>query len=268
MQSAYKLDTKAEMFRGAAGEYRLLNTRITSEMRKDPDGEGPNWDVLWLQMEKAILEIQKKMPYFPSAVLVAQWKKEGKLDNNDTKSGELAAWLFKYRMQLENDGITHDSDLLDIEDETYESWVEKQKYPMAIIMKMKRTTQVLKEIEAKKAGNVETIDLSVDKYLEKLGFKVTTLIALRMQGISTVNDCRLCDDKFLDQILQRLLIEGKPPALVTWTKFEMLCDLVRKGGHPGAMCCKKKGVIGEAANNRIEQIASAMEAELEASKKG
>ena len=34
-------------------------------MRKDPDGEGPNWEVLWLQMEKAILEIQKKMPFFP-----------------------------------------------------------------------------------------------------------------------------------------------------------------------------------------------------------
>ena len=34
-------------------------------MRKDPDGVGPNWEVLWLQMEKAILEIQKKMPFFP-----------------------------------------------------------------------------------------------------------------------------------------------------------------------------------------------------------
>ena len=46
------------------------------------------------------------------ADLVAQWKREGKLDNNDTKSGELAAWLFKYRVQLEDDGITHDSDLM------------------------------------------------------------------------------------------------------------------------------------------------------------
>ena len=46
------------------------------------------------------------------ADLVAQWKREGKLDNNDTKSGELAAWLFKYRVQLEDDGITHDSDLV------------------------------------------------------------------------------------------------------------------------------------------------------------
>ena len=34
------------------GEYRLLNTMITSEMRKDPDGEGANWDVLYTKIEK------------------------------------------------------------------------------------------------------------------------------------------------------------------------------------------------------------------------
>ena len=36
------------------GEYRLLNTMITSEMRKDPDGEGANWDVLYTTIEKVI----------------------------------------------------------------------------------------------------------------------------------------------------------------------------------------------------------------------
>lgn len=260
MQSAYKLDTKAEMFRNAAGEYRLLNTRITSEMRKDPDGVGPNWEVLWLQMEKAILEIQKKMPFFPPGDLVAQWKREGKLDNNDTKSGELAAWLFKYRVQLEDDGITHDSDLMEIEEDRYDEWLEKGRYPKAIIMKMKRCTTTLKEIEAKKAGPAPTIDLTVDKHLEKLNFKVTTLIALRMQGICGVKDLRLCTDDFLDRILRTLLMDGKPPALVTWTKFEMMIALVRAGGKPGKRCCNKKVTeLSERAEGRIEMIAEAME---------
>jgi hypothetical protein len=260
MQSAYKLDTKAEMFRGAAGEYRLLNTRITSEMRKDPDGEGPNWEVLWMQMEKSIIEIQKKMPYFPAQDLVKQWKLEGRLDNTDTKSGELAAWLFKYRIQLEEDGITHDSDLIDIDDDKYDMFLEKGRYPKAIIMKMKRTTQVLKEIEAKKRGPAPTIDLTVDKHLEKLNFKITTLIALRMQGIGSVKDLRLCTDEFLDRILRTLLMDGKPPALVTWTKFEMMIALVRAGGHPGKRCCNKKvTALSERAEQRVEMIAEAME---------
>lgn len=39
------------------GEYRLLNTMITSEMRKDPDGEGASWDVLYTKIEKVTTSI-------------------------------------------------------------------------------------------------------------------------------------------------------------------------------------------------------------------
>ena len=79
----------------------------------------------------------------------------------------------------------------EIEEDRYDEWLEKGRYPKAIIMKMKRCTTTLKEIEAKKAGPAPTIDLTVDKHLEKLNFKVTTLIALRMQGICGVKDLRL-----------------------------------------------------------------------------
>ena len=32
---------------------------ITSEMRKDPDGEGANWDVLYTRIEKTIIEVSE-----------------------------------------------------------------------------------------------------------------------------------------------------------------------------------------------------------------
>ena len=32
---------------------------ITSEMRKDPDGEGANWDVLYTRIEKTIIEVSR-----------------------------------------------------------------------------------------------------------------------------------------------------------------------------------------------------------------
>ena len=81
-----------------------------------------------------------------------------------------------------------------------------------------------------------------------------------MQGISTVKDLRLCTDEFLDRILRTLLIDGKPPALVTWTKFEMMIALVRKGGKPGKRCCNKKvTALSERAEARIQTIAEAME---------
>jgi hypothetical protein len=55
-------------------------------------------------------------------------------------------------------------------------------------------------------------------------------------------------------------MDGKPPALVTWTKFEMMIALVRAGGKPGKRCCNKKVTeLSERAEGRIEMIAEAME---------
>ena len=36
---------------------------------------------------------------------MAQWAREGKLGDNDQSGGSISAWLFKYRVQLEDDGI-------------------------------------------------------------------------------------------------------------------------------------------------------------------
>ena len=72
MQSAYKFDTKAEAFRTAAAEYRLLQTRIMGSMRKDKNLK-EEWADLWKEVEMRMTELQKKMQYFPARHLVDNW---------------------------------------------------------------------------------------------------------------------------------------------------------------------------------------------------
>jgi len=263
MGSAYKYDTKAEMFRMAAGEYRLLNTMITSEMRKDPDGEGASWDVLYTKIEKTIIELQKKMKFFPPQGLVAQWAREGKLGSGGDGGGQISAWLVKYRVQLEDDGIMHDDDFVALGEEVYEEWEKEGRYPNGVIMKMKKLGEDLKKKEAaKKAANSPNIDMAVDKHLAALRFKITTLTKLRMQGIGSVHDLSLCSDPLMDRLVSGLLKEDLPPALVTWTKFEELVALVRKGGMPGKMCGPKAGELSEEAEARLQKIADYIDTKL------
>lgn len=266
MGGAYKYDVKAESFRMAAGEYRLLNTMITSEMRKDPDGEGANWDVLYTRIEKTIIELQKKMKFFPPQALVAQWAREGKLGDNDSSGGQISAWLFKYRVQLEDDGIMHDSDFVALDEEVFEEWEAENRYPKGVITKMHKLSDDLKKKEAaRKAAAGPQLDMAVDKHLAALRFKITTLTKLRMQGIGSVDDLVFCSDALMDRLIQTLLNEGMPPALLTWTKFEELVALVRKGGKPGMMCGPRQPKVSEGAQARIDKIAAFIDKKLDKS---
>jgi len=264
MGGAYKYDVKAEMFRSAGGEYRLLSTMITSEMRKDPDGEGANWDVLYTRIEKTIIELQKKMKFFPPAGLVAQWAREGKLGDGGGGGSSISAWLFKYRVQLEDDGIMHDDDFIALDEEVFEEWQEQGRYPKGVITKMMKLSDTLKKKEAaRKAAAGPQLDMTVDKHLAALRFKITTLTKLRMQGIGSVDDLVFCSDALMDRLIQGLLNEGLPPALLTWTKFEELVALVRKGGKPGMCCGPGQPKLGEGAQGRIDKIAAFIDKKLD-----
>ena len=193
------------------------------------------------------------MKFFPPQGLVAQWAREGKLGSGGDGGGQISAWLFKYRVQLEDDGIMHDDDFVALGEEVYEEWEKEGRYPNGVIMKMKKLGEDLKKKEAaKKAANSPNIDMAVDKHLAALRFKITTLTKLRMQGIGSVHDLSLCSDPLMDRLVSGLLKEDLPPALVTWTKFEELVALVRKGGMPGKVCGPKAGELSEEAEARLQ----------------
>jgi hypothetical protein len=81
---------------------------------------------------------------------------------------------------------------------------------------------------------------------------------------------RLCTDDFLDRILIILLQQGKPPALITWTKFELLIAEVRKGGKPKLGRYKKVGgMTGSMARARMikKQIVTTAIANIPADRK-
>ena len=120
-QSAYKFDTKAEMFRTGAAEYRLLTTKINSIMRKErvyPQ----EWQKLWHEIELRMTELQKKLTFTPSRELIDVWKRSGKLDEKDQSGAMMPPWLIRYQQNLEDDGIQSEEDLRFIPDDVFELW--------------------------------------------------------------------------------------------------------------------------------------------------
>jgi len=92
LRNAAKLDIKAETFRGAAGQYRLMATRLEERIRthrglmltdawKDDAvraSEVERFNKFFVDNYKVILTAQGEMKYFPPGKAVAAWKK-GKL---------------------------------------------------------------------------------------------------------------------------------------------------------------------------------------------
>mmetsp|Transcript_53005 Transcript_53005/g.67949 ORF Transcript_53005/g.67949 Transcript_53005/m.67949 type:complete len:233 (+) Transcript_53005:62-760(+) len=94
LRNSAKYDVKAEMFRGAAGQYRLLATRLEERMRKHRMSmNNEKWETDKEMRENAIqdfndffegqyrvvLTAQSEMKYFPPVAVVRKWKEEKKL---------------------------------------------------------------------------------------------------------------------------------------------------------------------------------------------
>jgi hypothetical protein len=87
LRNSVKCDVKAEMFRGAAGQYRLLATRLEHRMRmhrmamKDKDWEKrkpqaiQEFNAFFNKQYNIVLTAQGEMKYFPPMTVVQQWKK-------------------------------------------------------------------------------------------------------------------------------------------------------------------------------------------------
>ena len=174
LQSAYKFDTKAEMFRTGAAEYRLLTTKINSIMRKErvyPQ----EWQKLWHEIELRMTELQKKLTFTPSRELIDLWKRSGKLDEKDQSGAMMPPWLIRYQQNLEDDGIQSEEDLRFIPDDVFELWEQpyyKQdpedpsknkydpnkgtitRYPLVVIQKIRemRDRQIEAKAKKKKGG--------------------------------------------------------------------------------------------------------------------
>ena len=174
LQSAYKFDTKAEMFRTGAAESRLLTTKINSIMRKErvyPQ----EWQKLWHEIELRMTELQKKLTFTPSRELIDVWKRSGKLDEKDQSGAMMPPWLIRYQQNLEDDGIQSEEDLRFIPDDVFELWEQpyyKQdpedpsknkydpnkgtitRYPLVVIQKIRemRDRQIEAKAKKKKGG--------------------------------------------------------------------------------------------------------------------
>ena len=214
LQSAYKFDTKAEMFRTGAAEYRLLNTKINSIMRKErvyPQ----EWQKLWHEIELRMTELQKKLTMSPSRELVDHWKRAGKLDEKDQSGAMMPPWLIRYQQNLEDDGIQSEEDLRFIPDDVFELWEQPYykvdpsepaknkydpnkgtitRYPLVVIQKIRemRDRQIEAKAKKKKGGFGTNL---------KLELKPTTQAALRKRGITYAADLRLASDEILDQVV-------------------------------------------------------------------
>mmetsp|Transcript_81086 Transcript_81086/g.158419 ORF Transcript_81086/g.158419 Transcript_81086/m.158419 type:complete len:215 (-) Transcript_81086:317-961(-) len=102
LRNSAKYDVKAEMFRAAAGQYRLLATQLEERIRshrmkminekKKPEAqkaEMSDFKMFFEEMYSAILRAQSEMKYFPPAKVVDKWKKARKLLPNEVDQPEI-----------------------------------------------------------------------------------------------------------------------------------------------------------------------------------
>ena len=97
------LFVQAEMFRGAAGQYRLMATRLEERIRthrnlmmqevwKDKavrENEIAIFSKFFVDNYKVILTAQGEMKYFPPGAAVKMWKKQKKLIPNEIDQPEI-----------------------------------------------------------------------------------------------------------------------------------------------------------------------------------
>merc|ERR1719224_399450 len=77
------------MFRGAAGQYRLLATRIEQRIREyslmdDEEREDHKqlWKEFFDEQNKIIMTAQSEMKYFPPNAVIKAWIKKGMMSPN------------------------------------------------------------------------------------------------------------------------------------------------------------------------------------------
>ena len=89
LRNATKFDVKAEMFRSAAGQYRLMATRLEERIRthrmamiddswKDPEvrkNEVAIFKKFFSDNYRIIMTAQSEMKYFPPGAALRMWKK-------------------------------------------------------------------------------------------------------------------------------------------------------------------------------------------------
>jgi len=256
MQSASKYDSKAESFRGAASEYRLLQTRINGCFRKAGLTE-KGWAVLWAEVETRMTDMQKKMSYSPARNMVEAWHCEGKLSERSETSASIPPWLVRYLQNLEDDGIQTADDIKFIPDELFDLWVQPlfsphptdkhknvfdpggdfttstqgestvrtTRYPKVVIEKLKEIRNRQRKEAARKAPSMGGTSLA-------LHLKPTTLAALRVRGMTTSSDLRHADDDILDNVVSELVKAGTAPMPVAWGLLEEMVQDVKRFGQP------------------------------------
>mmetsp|Transcript_11505 Transcript_11505/g.27066 ORF Transcript_11505/g.27066 Transcript_11505/m.27066 type:complete len:449 (+) Transcript_11505:60-1406(+) len=287
MQSAYKFDTKAEAFRTAAAEYRLLQTRIMGSMRKDKNLK-EEWTDLWKEVEMRMTELQKKMQYFPARHLVDNWNAQGKLHVKSGSGSLLPPYLLPFEKNLEDDGIVSEEDLRYIPDELFELWetanylpdakdsdhnalyspspeeehdldVERglvTRYPLVVINKLRDTRD---RMVALSKGSNRSKGAPLGHYL-----KPTTQAALRKRGFLYTSDLRLATDEVLDSVIRELIIAKTPPMPVAWTNFEETVQEVLRFGHPSKRFRSWfKLKLSEKAQERVGKVIAESSAQLE-----
>lgn len=110
LRNSVKYDIKAEMFRGAAGQYRLMATRLEQKIRthkqfikrmdedesmektekdKKRNDAKLEFDNFFEKEYKVILTAQGEMKYFPPAAIVKVWKQQDKMLPNNIDQPEV-----------------------------------------------------------------------------------------------------------------------------------------------------------------------------------
>mmetsp|Transcript_32871 Transcript_32871/g.65483 ORF Transcript_32871/g.65483 Transcript_32871/m.65483 type:complete len:394 (+) Transcript_32871:1-1182(+) len=255
LQSAYKYDVKAEMFRSAAAEYRLIQTRLNACTRKD-GMDASDWASLWAEIEVRMTELLKRAPVFPARELVDLWSKQGKLSAKTESSATVPPWLVRYLQNLEDDGVQTEDDIRFIPDEMFEKWEQPfyaphpgdpehksvydpelghaTRYPKVVIAKLKEMRNRLASKHVRRKAEKSSTGSGFGGGGDSLALtlKATTVAALRRQALTSVSDLRHATDEILESVLDELIAQETSPMPVSWMKLEELIYDVKRYGRP------------------------------------
>ncbi|CAM9296069.1 unnamed protein product [Chrysoparadoxa australica] len=108
ISTALKWGTKADAFRSAAQEYRMLIAKVEVKLKKGETLDKRAWD----DVGERVLDIQKGMNFFPPSEKLQRWREQGLVQRAEAGKTQLPLFLKPYKELLCAQGIDSPRDLI------------------------------------------------------------------------------------------------------------------------------------------------------------
>mmetsp|Transcript_2072 Transcript_2072/g.4412 ORF Transcript_2072/g.4412 Transcript_2072/m.4412 type:complete len:757 (+) Transcript_2072:216-2486(+) len=240
LRQNYALDTRAEMYRAASAEYKIIVLELKKRLTTTGKVSHREWEETFTDVDRRVVELQKKVSVYPPDRLIRRWQRSGLFTIHDgggasaRHGGSLPPWCDLYEAKLKEDGITSAEMIEHISEETFFQWeLEKvdspdRRYPPIVVKKLISLKAQQKELKANPGNAFGSSKFGIRVYGVEI--KQSTQEAFRKRGVEQTGQLRLCSDRILDSIVTELISRDSPPFPDTWLAIEEAAHLYKAYG--------------------------------------